>query len=91
MINFAARGQGMKLVIDEKFLAKKIKISKFWTNSMLCTLKESLEHVEFRFSLKKFDFLKKKQFFQFFKKKFEGGIFWCQCRKNIYLMFVKDK
>ena len=59
MTLFAARGQWMKLVIDGKFIGKKVKIWKFWAKSMLCTSKESLEYVEFRFRCKKIDFFVK--------------------------------
>ena len=49
MTIFAARGQIIKMVIDEYFIAKKMKNWKFWEKHMLYTSKESLEHVEFRF------------------------------------------
>ena len=49
----------MKLIIDDNVIAKKIKISEIFGKYMLYTSKESLEHVEFRFRMKKYDFLKK--------------------------------
>ena len=49
----------MKLIIDGNFTAKKMKILEFFGKYMLYTSKESLEHVEFRFRMKKYDFLKK--------------------------------
>ena len=59
MTLFATRGQGMKLVMNEKFIAKK-KILKIGAKPMLCTSKQSLEHAEFRFRLKKHEFFRKK-------------------------------
>ena len=38
---FAAMGQGMKLVIDEIFLAKKMTLQNFFAKPMLYTSKES--------------------------------------------------
>ena len=60
MTIFAARGQRMKVVLDGNFIAKKMKIWKFWAKHMLCTLKKNYGHAEFRFRLKKYDFLEKK-------------------------------
>ena len=57
MTIFATSGQLMTLVIDEKFIGKKVKILKFCAKPMLCTSKESLECVKFRFRCKNFDFL----------------------------------
>ena len=58
----------MKLIIDGNFIAKKMKIYEIFEKYMLCTSKESLEHVEFRFRMKKYDFLKKNpQILKFFR------------------------
>jgi len=56
----------MKLIIDGNFIAKKMKILKIFGKYMLYTSKESLEHVEFRFRMKKYDFLKKPTNFEIF-------------------------
>ena len=53
---FKARGPEMKLIIDGSFIAKKMKIKEIFGKYMLYTSKESLEHVEFRFRIKKYDF-----------------------------------
>ena len=50
----------MKLMVNGKSIVKKMKILKFLAEPMLYTSKESLEHLEIRFRLKKYDFLKKK-------------------------------
>ena len=84
MTIFAATGQEMKLVTDKIFMARKMKIWKFWAKCILCTSKESLEHVEFRFRLKKYDFLEKKIFFLFFSK---GGTLWFCTSKISFLIF----
>ena len=63
MTLFVTRGQGMKLVRNEKFIAKKMKIQKIGATPMLCTSKESLEHVQFRFRCKKIDFFEKIKIF----------------------------
>ena len=49
MTILTSRGQRMKVVIDEDFIAKKWILENFWAKQMLYTSKESLEHVEFRF------------------------------------------
>ena len=85
---FAARGQRMKLVIDEKFIGKKLKIWKFWAKPMLCTSKESLEHVEFRFRCKKIDFFEKIKFFSIFRFFFpKGGPFDVETQISFFLIF----
>ena len=56
----------MKLISDKNFIAKKMIIQKFFGKYMLYTSKESLEHVEFRFRMKKYDFLKKTTNFEIF-------------------------
>ena len=84
MTIFAATGQEMKLVMDEIFITKKMKIWRFWANCMLCTSKKSLEHVEFRFRLKKYDFLEKKFFFLFLSK---GWTLWFCTSEISFLIF----
>ena len=54
---------------------------------MLYTSKESLEHVEFRFRMKKYDLLKKQQFFRFFRFLSKGGTLWCQNEKFAFFAF----
>ena len=49
----------MNLIIDGNFIAKEMKILKIFEKYMLYTSKESLEHVEFRFRMKKYDLKKK--------------------------------
>ena len=49
----------MKLIIDGDFIAKKMKIWEIFEKYMLYTSKESLEHVEFRFRMKRYDFFGK--------------------------------
>ena len=85
MIIFAARGEGMKLVFDKKFIAKKREVSQFRVNSMLCSSKKNLEHEEFKFNLKKFDFLKKSSFFNFSNFFFKG----CRSKKSFFFNFSK--
>ena len=89
MTLFTARGQQMKLVIDGKFIGKKVKIWKFWAKPILCTSKESLEHVEFRFRCKKFDFLWKKSIFSIFYLFSKGGTLGCRDVKIFFLNFSK--
>ena len=50
----------------KKFQAQKSWNSKFWPTDVLYTSKESWEHVQFRFSKKKYIFLQKKNFFSIF-------------------------
>ena len=47
----------MKLIINGKYIAKKMKIFRFWAKPMKFTSKESLEQVEIRLWLKEYDFL----------------------------------
>ena len=56
----------MKLFIDKNFIVKKMKISEIFGKYMLYTTKKSLEHVEFRFRMKKYDVLKKNTNFEIF-------------------------
>ena len=53
------------LHINESFIAKKMKISKFLGKYMVCISKQSKKHVEFRFGFKKYDFEKKINFLTF--------------------------
>ena len=67
---YAARGQGMKLIVNGKSITRKMKSFRFWAKPMLCTSKKCLEHVNSDSSLKKYDFFEKKNnlinFFDFF-------------------------
>ena len=90
MTTFAARGQWIKLIINEKFIGKKVKIWKFWEKPMLCTSKKSFEHVEIRFRCKKFDFLWKKSIFSIFRFLFQKGDPLVSERKNFFSRFFKN-
>ena len=70
----------MKLVIDGKIIGKKVKNWKFWAKPKLRTSKESLEHVEFRFRYKKFDFSEKNIFsnFWFFFQRWDPLVSECK-------------
>ena len=70
--NFATRAGKEMLHINESFIAKKMKISKFLGKYMVCISKQSKKHVEFRFGFKKYDFEKKNQFFDVFQFFFLG-------------------
>ena len=55
---------------------------------MLYTSKESLEHVEFRFRMKKYDFLKKKhKFWNFSDFDPKGGPFGLKAKNLLFLNF----
>ena len=55
---------------------------------MLYTSKESLEHLEFRFRMKKYDILKKKtQILKFFRFWSKGGTLWCRS-ENFYFFWI---
>ena len=56
---------------------------------MLCTSKESLEHVEFRFRCKKIDFFEKNQFFFNFSFFFQRGDPLVSERKIFFFDFSK--
>ena len=56
---------------------------------MLCTSKESLEHVEFRFRCKKIDFFEKINFFSIFQFFFQRGDPLVLERKIFFLDFSK--
>ena len=80
----------MKLIIDENFIAKKMKIWENFEKYMLYTSKESLEHVEFRFRMKKYDFLKiKHKFWNFFDFDQKGGTLWFRSEKFTFFEFSK--
>ena len=59
-----------------------MKIWQIWAKPILCTSKESLEHVESRFRCKKFDFFWKNQYFQFF-----NFFPWCRNVKILFSIF----
>ena len=54
------------LFSHEKFLAKMGQNLEFFGTWELYTSEESLEHVQYKFKKKKYDFLKKKLFFKIF-------------------------
>ena len=54
---------------------------------MLCTSKESLEHVEFRFRCKKIDFFEKIKFFSIFRFFFQRGDPLVSERKILFSIF----
>ena len=56
---------------------------------MLCTSKESLEHVEFRFRCKKIDFFEKINFFSIFRFFPKGGPFGVGTRIIFFFDFSK--
>ena len=63
MIFFAARGGGIKLVINGNLIA----ILKILNKTYVIYLKKSKEHIEFRFRLKRYDFFfGKNHFLEFF-------------------------
>ena len=72
---------------NENFHAKICQNLKFFDTWELYTSKESLEHVQYKFKKKKYDFLKKKDFFEifdFFPKGFDVEIV-----KKIFFCFSK--
>ena len=64
----------------------KLKIFDTWE---LYTSKESLEHVQYKFKKKKYDFLKKKFFFEIFDFFPKGGPFDVEIVKKIFFQFSK--
>ena len=56
---------------------------------MLCTSKESLEHVEIRFRLKKYDFLKKTIIFKFLFDFFPNNEYMFFLNFQIFQFFLK--
>ena len=85
---FKARGPGIKLIINENFIAKKLKSREIFGKYKLYTSKKSLEHVEFRFKMKKCDFLKKKHKFwncSDFDQK--GGPFGFEVKNSLFSNF----
>ena len=65
----------------------KLKIFDTWE---LYTSKESLEHVQYKFKKKKYDFLKKKFFFWNFWFFSKGGTLWCRNRQKFFFPFFKN-
>ena len=85
MTNFATKNEKIKSSINENFTAKKMKISKFWGKYMICISKQSKQHVEFRFRLKKCDFEKKNNFFF----TFSGFFSWSHRVKFLFFNFSR--
>ena len=74
---------------NESFHAKISQNLKFFDTWELYTSKESLEHVQYKFKKKKYDFLKKKIFFEIFDFFPKGGPFDVEIVKNIFFRFSK--
>ena len=76
---------------NEKFHAKKyVKNLKFFDIWELYTSKESLEHVQYKFNEKKYDFFQKKRIFLIFSIFFpKGGPFDVKIVKKIFFRFSK--
>ena len=64
-----------------------MKILKFWANCILCAWKKSLEHVEIRLRLKKYDFLEKTIFLYFFPFFSKGVTLWFCTSEIAFLIF----
>ena len=79
----------MKLIINGNFKAKKVKIWEIFEKYMLYTSKESLEHVEFRFRMKKYDFLKKNHKFWISDFDPSGGPFGLEAKISLFFEFSK--
>ena len=65
----------------------KLKIFDTWE---LYTSKESLEHVQYKFKEKKYDFFQKKKFFNIFNFFSKGGTLWCRNRQKKFFPFFKN-
>ena len=87
---FDARGSGMKVIINKNFIAQKVKIWRFCAKPMLYTSKKSLEHVQYKFKEKKYDFFQKKKIFNIFNFFSKGGTLWCRNRQKNFFPFFKN-
>ena len=81
MTIFATRGEGMKLVIDGNFIARKMKNQKFWGKLMLGSSKKKQRTCRFQIHVGKVWIFEKNQFFEFFSIFAKGGTLWCQNSK----------
>ena len=80
----------MKLIIDKNFKPKKVKIQEIFGKYTLYTSKESLEHVQYKFKKKKYDFFQKKKIFLKFSIFFpKGGPFDVEIVKIFFFHFSK--
>ena len=77
------------MVKNENFHAKICQNLKFFDTWELYTSKESLEHVQYKFKKKKYDFLKEKIFFEIFDFFPKGGPFDVKIVKKIFFRFSK--
>ena len=74
---------------NENFHAKICQNLKFFDTWELYTSKESLEHVQYKFKKKKYDFFQKKKNFGYFRFFSKGGFFVVEIVKKIYFSFWK--
>ena len=75
---------------NENFHAKICQNLKFFDTWELYTSKESLEHVQYKFKKKKYDFFQKKKFFLIFSIFFpKGGPFDVEIVKKKFFRFSK--
>ena len=88
--SFGQSGYQKTMVKNENFHAKICQNLKFFDTWELYTSKESLEHVQYKFKKKKYDFLKKKFFFEIFDFFSKGGTLWCRNRQKIFFPFFKN-
>ena len=77
------------MVKNENFHAKICQNSKFFDTWELYTSKESLEHVQYKFKKKKYDFSKNNFFFDIFDFFPKGGPFDVEIVKKIFFRFSK--
>ena len=89
MTIFATRGEGMKLVIDGNFIARKMKNQKFWGKLMLGSSKKKQRTCRFQIHVGKVWIFEKNQFFEFFSIFAKGGTLWCQNSKFSFFNLLK--
>ena len=89
MIFFAAGGWGIKLVIDENLIAKKLKIWKFWTKHMLFTSKKKQRTHRIQIQVEKVWFFGKKSFLKIFLTFFDFFWSWNWKYVSIFQNFQK--
>ena len=71
--SFGQSGCQKTMAKNENFHAKICQNWKFFDTWELYTSKESLEHVQYKFKKKKYDFFQKKNFFWYFRFFFQRG------------------
>ena len=89
--SFGKSGCQKTMVKNENFHAKICQNSKFFDTWELYTSKESLEHVQYKFKKKKYDFWKKNWFLEFLDFYFKGGPFHVEIVKNKFPFFKNFK